>query len=332
MLRCPVSPVMILTFIGYSRSASRSAGEVHRGKPQDILAKVIKGLSRVITSEMETISNVIRPAVIRPVFVRVAIEEWTRRGMVVPHQHTEYEIVFVDKGIYRCRLNDADLILGKNELLIVNPGDWHADFYDGKYLRYLALGFSLNLAAGTPLLILRDNVPVTRRHFNVRRLEFLPLIEKISRELPAGAFVSAHILDALTLELFYRIIRAIPGDILSNYYVETSQEASFSTILLLAINKRLTQMPSVRELASALGISESSLAHKCRKILHCSPKHLLLRVKMDRAMQMLKSTNMLVKEVAACLGFVDAFRFSRVFKQVFGKAPSAVKHDPPPAC
>lgn len=279
-------------------------------------------------SETEHIFNVLRPSAVRPVFIRTTIREITKPRVIARHQHMNYEIIFVDRGKYTCRHNEINLVLSKNELLIIKPGDWHTDMFAGKYLRYLALGFTLHAASGIPLSIFRDNTPLNKQHFLVNRVEFMPLFEKIRQELQTGDFISAHIQDALVLEFFYRMIRAIPRDILSDYYVVNSSKASFLTKLFSVINERLTQKVSVKELAATLGISESFLAHKCREILHCSPANLFLKAKMDRAIQMLKSTDMLVKEVSDYLGFDNPFHFSRTFKKVFGKTPSAVKDNP----
>ncbi|MDO9542056.1 MAG: AraC family transcriptional regulator [Kiritimatiellia bacterium] len=281
-------------------------------------------------SETGIIPDVARPSAVRPVFERTAIIKFIKPGVIPRHQHVCYEVIFVDQGLYRCHHNEIEFTLGRNGLLIVKPGDWHTDIFNDKRLRYLGLGFSLNAVPGIPVSIFRAGTPVNRQHFIVNRADFLPLIEKIGQESRIGDFVSAHIQDALVLELFYRMVRAIPRDILSDYYVTTSRETSFLSILFSVINERLTRKMSVGELASALDISESSLAHKCHEIMHCSPAHLFQRVKMNRAMQMLKSTDMLVKEVSAYLGFDNQFHFSRAFKKAFGKAPSAVKDNPPP--
>jgi len=278
-----------------------------------------------------TIRNVTRPSAIRPVFERAEIVEVKKPYVIPRHQHMNYEVIFVDQGLYRCRQNGIDFTLGRNGLLIVKPGDWHTDIFDGKHLRYFGLGFSLNPVPGMPLSIFRDGTPVDRQHFIANRADFLPLIEKIRQESRVGDFVAAHIQDALVLELFYRLVRAVPRAILADCYTATSREASFSASLVSIINEQLTRKLNVAELAATLGVSESSLAHKCRKILHCSPARLFQRIKMDRAMRMLKSTDMLVKEVSDYLGFESQFYFSRVFKKTFGKAPSDVKDDKNPA-
>lgn len=244
----------------------------------------------------------------------------------------KYEVIFVERGVYHCRHNESDLKLAKDWMLIIKPGDWHTDIFDGKPLRYLALGFSLHPAPDIKASVFRADTPVEKQRFAVNRADFLPLFEKISKELEIDDFVSAHIQDALVTEFFYRMIRAIPGEVISEQYTAASRDSSFMANLFAMINERLTRKLSVGELASALGISESSLAHKCRQTLRCSPAHLCMRIKMERAMQMLKSTDMLVKEVSDYLGFDNPFDFSRAFKKAFGKSPVSAKKDAiPPA-
>ncbi len=53
-----------------------------------------------------------------------------------------------------------------------------------------------------------------------------------------------------------------------------------------------------------------------------SPYQFLTRLRMDHASRLLLEGNMSVKEVAAAMGFKDAFHFSRVFKSVHHVPPS----------
>jgi len=280
-------------------------------------------------SETETIRDVVRPSAIRPVFVSADVAEITRPYVIPRHQHMNYEIIFVDHGLYRCIHNKIEFTMGRDGLLILKPGDWHTDIFDGKPLRYFGLEFTLHAAPGMPLSIFRENTPAEKQHFAVKRPDFLPLIEKVRQESRIGDFVSAHIQDAIVLEFFYLMIRAVPRDILAECYAATSRAANFSASLVAIINEQLTGKLNIGELSSTLGVSESTLAHKCRKIMHCSPARLFLRIKMERARQMLTKTDMLVKEVSDYLGFDNQFHFSRAFKRVFGKAPSDVKSTPP---
>ena len=78
-------------------------------------------------------------------------------------------------------------------------------------------------------------------------------------------------------------------------------------------------------MAAALGMSESSLAHKTKAILGVSPAKAFLAFKMKRALHHLQHTSMPVKEIAFRLGFTDPYHFSRAFKRVFDKSPAAFR-------
>lgn len=283
---------------------------------------------RLMQKKDLTIPDIVRPSVIRPVFTRIGIVEVRKPGDIARHQHTNYEIIFVDRGVYGCRHNDVEVKLARNELLIVKPGDWHHDFFGKGYLRYLVIGFNLQVAPGMPVSIFREGTSVERQNFAVQRRDFMPFFERIHGETLIGDFFSAHIQDAVVLEFFYRMIRAIPREILSENFVATSEEAAFSANLFSVIHSRLTQKLSVEKIAEAMGMSASSLAHKCQELLHSSPARLFLRTKMNRAFQMLKETDMSVKEVSAYLGFEDPAHFTRAFKEAFKRAPSELKDQP----
>jgi AraC-like DNA-binding protein len=78
-------------------------------------------------------------------------------------------------------------------------------------------------------------------------------------------------------------------------------------------------------MADLLGMSESALSHKCRKLLNTSPRRAFLACKMERASYLLTHTDMSVKQVAADLGYRDPYSFSRAFKSVTGQPPSACR-------
>jgi len=54
-------------------------------------------------------------------------------------------------------------------------------------------------------------------------------------------------------------------------------------------------------------------------------KRLLLMTAMERAREVLATSDMTVQEVAAQLGYSDPFHFQRIFKQCSGMTPSAFR-------
>ncbi len=62
-----------------------------------------------------------------------------------------------------------------------------------------------------------------------------------------------------------------------------------------------------------------------RRYDHQTPHQFLMRRKMHLAAERLQQSDLLVKQVAAQLGFADPFHFSRTFKRVLGLSPEAFR-------
>jgi len=264
---------------------------------------------------------------ITPVFTGMGLVEGARTGQFGRHQHTNYEVIYVDEGIYRCTHNDLDVTLRRNGVVILKPGDWHQDIFDGSYIRFFGMTFRLEGPEGRAPDLFREETPTARQHFSVTRRDFFPIIRSLMKESGRADYMSAHIQDALVLQFFYLMVRAIPRRVLSDYFVERSVEAAFAARLHSLLNRRISRPLTVGRMAEIMGMSESSLAHKSKALLGCPPAKLFSQIKMNRAMRMLKNTTMSVKEISAYLGFSSQFHFSAAFKKTFGMPPSEMMND-----
>ncbi len=79
---------------------------------------------------------------------------------------------------------------------------------------------------------------------------------------------------------------------------------------------------SVDDIAKAVGVSRSHLYRVFIAAMGQSPIDYLTAYRVDEACSLLKNTDLSVAEVAASVGFLDQFYFSRVFKRVKGMPPS----------
>ncbi len=78
-------------------------------------------------------------------------------------------------------------------------------------------------------------------------------------------------------------------------------------------------------LASMLGISGSQFARRFRKIFGVSPKHYLLRIRVNNACTFLEQTGKPVTEIAMEVGFYDNPHFTRTFTKLMGITPLAYR-------
>ena len=82
---------------------------------------------------------------------------------------------------------------------------------------------------------------------------------------------------------------------------------------------------TVEALAHEAALSVPHFSAVFREQMKCSPIEFHIRLKMQRACELLLTTACAVGEVAAQLGYDDAFYFSRLFRQKVGVSPRAYR-------
>ena len=79
---------------------------------------------------------------------------------------------------------------------------------------------------------------------------------------------------------------------------------------------------SIAEIAESMGISESHLSHTFKKETNCTILNYLTRVRIRRAMELLKGGRHKVYEVAGMCGYRDITYFSNTFRKMTGVSPT----------
>ncbi|MEH6580015.1 MAG: GlxA family transcriptional regulator [Amphritea sp.] len=75
------------------------------------------------------------------------------------------------------------------------------------------------------------------------------------------------------------------------------------------------------ELASFVDVSRRQLERMFLKYLNCSPSRYYLKLRLDRARQLLKQSSMSIVEISAACGFVSTPHFSRCYRKHIGVSP-----------
>ena len=87
------------------------------------------------------------------------------------------------------------------------------------------------------------------------------------------------------------------------------------------IEQKFIELNSLTQIAQICHADQAYICRLFQRFHHQSPYRYLLRLKMNRAAELLMSSPLLVKEVAEKLGFADQYHFSRVFKSVHHISP-----------
>ncbi|TVY02177.1 helix-turn-helix domain-containing protein [Cohnella terricola] len=94
------------------------------------------------------------------------------------------------------------------------------------------------------------------------------------------------------------------------------------------LNDRLDGNATLPEVAAYTGLSKQHLIHLFNQETGFSPIEYYLRMKMQKAGQLLSLTGLSVKEIAAAVGIADPYYFSRLFKKRMGVSPSDYRSTP----
>jgi transcriptional regulator GlxA family with amidase domain len=82
----------------------------------------------------------------------------------------------------------------------------------------------------------------------------------------------------------------------------------------------------LRQIAAGVGVSRSRLSALFLAHLDVSPMRLLKSMRMQQARELLQSSSLNVKEIAARAGFNDISHFVRDFSRVYGKSPATIRN------
>ncbi|MFD1774898.1 helix-turn-helix transcriptional regulator [Paenibacillus rhizophilus] len=82
------------------------------------------------------------------------------------------------------------------------------------------------------------------------------------------------------------------------------------------------QQLGIGQIASALGYHRAHFSKAFKERTGLSPKQYLMKIRMDKAKELLASRALTIDEVSSSVGFNDALYFSKQFRSWFGQSPS----------
>ena len=249
---------------------------------------------------------------LRPVFIGLGTVTSDTSARFPEHSHQHYELIVPVRGPYRCHLNGRTLSLAAHTYLLVVPGDRHEDEVSAGN-EHWALWFAL---PGPALL-----VPNAERV--VPRTAELSSALTLLRDTQAHDPLSSHARSTVAELCVWRLIAALPATARSPLFAGHSADADFRAALTRLFERHADQALTLRAMAATLQCSERTLTTRCRALLGVSPQVAFLAVRLERAHQLLATTDQPIKAIAAACGFNDQFHFSRAFKKRFGTPPSA---------
>jgi len=226
------------------------------------------------------------------------------QGRALHHRHV---LIVALKGKATICADDREMPLAPGEGLVILPYQYH--HYAGATSRMHWLFVTFEYAQGVVL------EPLRNRTFKLTapRATQLGDLVKDWRARPESG------LPELRLALLLADLTPPPDPVAAGTTCTLKPQVNH------AIQHRRPVMPTIRELASDLGISPSHLRARFRASCGVSLGKHMRELRLERARGLLKMSPARVSEIAEQCGFSSLFSFSRAFKNRYHESPLACR-------
>ncbi|TMV47002.1 AraC family transcriptional regulator [Paenibacillus mesophilus] len=128
-------------------------------------------------------------------------------------------------------------------------------------------------------------------------------------------------LTAFILQLFAMLeLTASNGS--KETYIGYSAEGEWIDWAVRYLRLHYTEPLRIEQLAQLVGVHRTHFSQAFAKKYGLAPQQFLLRLRIDRAKELLRDTGLSVGEIALSIGYPDLYAFSRAFKTHTGQSPS----------
>jgi AraC-like DNA-binding protein len=263
----------------------------------------------------------------------ITIRNSEQSELVQPHTHDYIEIVMVAKGraVHYVHLTDGTSIpnaIIKGDIFTILPGEIHSYNYCYDCVLY-------NICIKKELLDEYKEQLEQLMYFNtffdmsrplkINQLHLSPTefknAQRILHDLQACVTSFRPSRDfALRLKFLDFFLTIFDGDVKGIKTTSTSvDERLFQAIAKLEANPY--QHFDIKQIALNNGMSTSSFAHKFKEVVGVPPGEYSLRLKLEKAKELLLKTNLALDEIALECSLYNGNYLIRVFKKRFGMTP-----------
>jgi len=227
----------------------------------------------------------------------------------------EYQINYITEGSGTFETSEGKFQVVPGSILILRPGVWHRykpDPSTGWNEHYIGFNgeFCRNLFNEG---FFQQNKPVVYVGFQESLLQiFLEIIQLVKDEKTGHQQVCA----ANSILALSKILSVVRNQEFAGKNIERTIRKA-----CMYFRENLNTNVNIEQLAKELNVGYSYFRQMFRKYTGISPTQYHLSLRIQKAKDLLVSTDRSFKEIAIDLGFESYFYFSRIFKDKTGKSP-----------
>jgi AraC family transcriptional regulator len=225
------------------------------------------------------------------------------------HTHVDAHFVLVTSGHY---VSSARAAPNRGTTLVYNPpGTTHRDHFDQGKGSFFTISVSIERLAESTA----SELPTVAVHLsNESACGFARTLLMECARWNASSLLKA---EALYSELLAAAShRSIPAHRSRPTWLRAAHELIQDCY---AVDLR------IRQIANSVGVHPTHLARVFRSFLGCTPGDLLRARRLEKAAELLLSTDISIAEIALESGYSDQAQFTKAFRQLYGTPPGSYR-------
>ena len=275
-------------------------------------------------------------AVCRLAAVNAAVSG-TGRSSYYRHRHSYCELHYVAHGLSRLRVEGADVVLEAGGLCLIGPGVYHTASPLSADTEKLTMSFSLTLPEGcrpSPSCAAflsafpAGHAVLKADGKSAALLEEIALLAKAPRDGGrCPGFARGTAMCALTALLLLRIAAALGGSAASVSPRLVSDRENRRCVIDDFFNENFAVQNGSALLAKSLNVSRRQLERILRELYGKSYREKLAEIRLEVALEMLRSTNESISVISDLTGYSTPANFCVFMKNATGLSPSRIRAD-----
>lgn len=234
-----------------------------------------------------------------------------------PHFHPNFEIYFITEGTVTYFIEDRKYHVTAGDIVLIPDGVIHRTEYEEGVCSRLLINCSPRYlptsvrAEISSYLYLYRNPKVSE--------EVLEIFEKIEKEYNSPDPLSESIIVLYTHMLFYILKRN------KACCEEIENNTNYMSEAIEYLKKNFTRKVTLRDTAKHLSMSPEHLSRSFKKENGVGFNKYVNLLRLQKAEELLRTTERSVSEIAEECGFDDSNYFSLKFKELYGVPPKTLR-------
>lgn len=272
--------------------------------------------------------NYQNPAV--PIYIGYGLLQNFSNMASLCHWHEDVELVMPVKGYLSYNINGNRVFVGEGDAIFVNSRQMHYGYTsDGSDCEYICICFKPDLLCGHtyfyeqyvipilmnqsfPYLVLRKEKPEHSRLLNLIR--FIGKIKE--RNL---------ILMGKLHELWQEIYDLIYDLAETERDVNCDENVQIFRQMVAFVNEKYQERISLAQMAAAGGVCRSKCCQIFKKYMGYTPNDYVNLFRLEKAMVLLRESDLTITEVANAVGFGSSSYFAEIFSKQKGCTPTTYR-------